>query len=68
MTKKIKEEIFPRFGLPKVIRIYGKTTLLPRKVRTWIRLGKITLCIQTPEFRQVKRIIKTLSLRTGIGD
>ena len=68
MTKKIKEEIFPRFGLSKVIRIYDKTALLPRKVRTWVRLGKITLCIQTPEFRQVKRIIKTLSLRTGIGD
>ena len=42
MTKKIKEEIFPRFGLPKVIRIYGKTALLPRKARTWVRLGKIT--------------------------
>ena len=55
MTKKIKEEIFPRFGLPKVIGINGKTTLLPRKVRTWIRLGKITLCIQTPEFRTAKK-------------
>lgn len=54
-TKKIKEEIFPRFGLPKVIGIDGKTALLPRKVGTWVKLGKITLHIQTPEFRTDKK-------------